>query len=159
MVRLIAINLHNCDDLLNVEPLPEQEQYSCAGKKLIPQINNESIIIYGIYINNVIVGYFYLDFNDIDLKEYSTKQYCTLKALTIDAKKQKQGFAKLGLQQLLSEFSTLHPNCEEILLSVNCKDNPTMKLYENIGFTSADQLYLGGKAGPQYVFYFSVNAQ
>ena len=158
MVKLVTINTDNCKDLLNVEPLPEQKQYSCSGKELILEINDKNTRIYGIYVHNIIVGCFYLDLNDITFKEYSNKQYCTLKALTIDAKKQKQGFAKLGLQQLLSEFSTLHPEYKEILLSVisvNCKNQPAIKLYENVGFTGADKLYLGGKAGPQHVYTFS----
>lgn len=142
--------------LLNgVEVLPEQVQYSANGSYLIQYVKDKDITVYLILQQDKPVGCFYLTpVHDSLNSLIPVKNPIHLLALSIDYRQQGKGIAKQALVALIKSLDA--DQYDSLVISVNCKNSPAIKLYEKLDFKKLPELYVGGKAGPQWVMTYEL---
>ncbi|OGT32013.1 MAG: hypothetical protein A3E87_10705 [Gammaproteobacteria bacterium RIFCSPHIGHO2_12_FULL_35_23] len=157
---LKKIDSCNISLLKNIKLHENQEQYFSDGEVFEKYADNPKKYLIGMFGEEEIIGCFYLDFEENNLDQYfSNKSLVVLKGLSIRHNFQGKGIGKLAILEFLDTVPNLHFNkkIEIIVLSVNCKNIAAQRLYKSAGFIDTHEIYYGGKAGPQHVYYINVS--
>ncbi|MCT4783621.1 MULTISPECIES: GNAT family N-acetyltransferase [Exiguobacterium] len=80
-----------------------------------------------------------------------------LSAFSINHADQRQGYAKAALSRLPDYVCSQFPAVQEVVLSVNLKNEAAFALYEQVGFTDTGRR-IDGPIGPQRIMSLKVNA-
>ena len=76
-----------------------------------------------------------------------------LRSFFIDHRWQRQGLASQALTALVADLSLRHPTARLLILLVNCRNLPALRLYLRAHFVDTGELYHGGRAGPQHLLW------
>lgn len=149
-LQLQIVTVKNQNKLLKIRALPEQLKYSAHGEFFLGYLDHSDKTVYLIIVDSEPVGCFYLTADLGGLEPFiSANKPQHLLGFTIDYRHQGKGIGKLAMQTLINDLQkTDH---DALVLSVNCKNPPAIKLYEKVGFEKKPEHYLGGKSGPQWV--------
>lgn len=134
---------------LTVYQLPkEQAKYTSLPANMLHSSETKSPIV--ILANEEVVGFFVLHTGEI-VKNYSDiSTAMLLTSFSIDNRMQRRGFAKQGLLALNGFIKKHNPEITDVVLSVNKKNKPARRLYEQVGFTDTGKR-IEGVIGEQLV--------
>ncbi len=126
----------------------EQARFTALPKEILSVTEGQYRIV--IASNGVPVGFFMLHATD-RVKAYSDNPNAMLlTALSIDHKQQRQGYAKKAMLALSRFVMKEFPSCDEVVLVVNHKNTPALKLYSAAGFADTGERRMG-PIGEQFI--------
>jgi RimJ/RimL family protein N-acetyltransferase len=136
-------------DVLNSFDLPEEQgQFTSLPINYKEVTDGQHRIV--IFCDNEPVGFFLLHSTD-RVKEYSgNPKAMLLTSLSINYKKQGNGYAKQAMLLLKEFVESDFPNCNEIVLVVNHKNISAQQLYIKVGFQDTGERKIG-PIGEQYI--------
>ncbi|MDR7073480.1 GNAT family N-acetyltransferase [Fictibacillus barbaricus] len=138
----------------------EQEQFTALPVDALRKCN-EDPGRYPIVITDIsgkAVGFFVLHEGE-NIRDYtSNTNAMVIRALSINQVEQGKGYAKEAMLQLPEFVSKNFPEINELILSVNFKNETAKKVYEKAGFEDRGQIK-HGPAGPQYVMHYDIKKQ
>jgi RimJ/RimL family protein N-acetyltransferase len=76
-----------------------------------------------------------------------------LRSFFIDHRRQGQGLATQALSALIADAGTRHPDARLLVLLVNRRNLPALRLYLRARFVDTGELYHGGRSGPQHLLW------
>jgi len=98
-----------------------------------------------------IVGFFLIDQNYSHRYDFSEAGEIGLLGYFVDAMHQGRGIGKAGVQALKAYLQIQYPEALAVVLTVNCKNLGAINTYLAGGFEDTQQLYYGGRSGPQHI--------
>jgi RimJ/RimL family protein N-acetyltransferase len=98
-----------------------------------------------------IIGFFIIDTAYAQKYAFAQPGDIGLLAYFVDARHQGKGFGKAGVKALYPYLQAQYPNALSVVLTVNCRNLPAIKSYLQGGFEDTQQLYHGGRSGPQHI--------
>lgn len=98
-----------------------------------------------------VVGFFIIDTAYAQQYPFAQPGDLGLLAYFVDATHQGKGFGTAGVQALASYLHTHYPRACAVVLTVNCRNLPAIKSYVQGGFADTQELYHGGRSGPQHI--------
>jgi RimJ/RimL family protein N-acetyltransferase len=105
--------------------------------------------------SDVPVGFFVLHAGE-NIRDFTANPLAmVIRALSINQSEQGKGYAKEAMLQLPAFVSNHFPEVNELILSVNFKNESAKKLYEKVGFQDRGQIK-HGPVGPQYVLHLDI---
>ena len=122
----------NWEEALKLEVFPEQKPFaptvaeSLASAYIKPW--DEALDPYIIYIGDQMVGCFYVSYTP------NSKDNYWIGGLLIDKNSQRKGYGKAALREILKFIPRIHPNCEEMKLTVEKNNRVAQRLYKSLGF-------------------------
>ncbi len=122
----------NWEEAMKLEVLPEQKEFaptiaeSLAAAYIKPW--DEALDPYLIYVDDRMVGAFYLSYTPTSKDDY------WIGGLLIDKNHQRQGYGKAALIEILKFVPSVHPNCVEMKLTVEKNNTVAQRLYKSLGF-------------------------
>ncbi len=122
----------NWEEALKMEVFPEQKKFaptiaeSLATAYIKPW--DEAFDPYLIYIDEIMIGAFYLSYTP------DSKDNYWLGGFMIDKNYQNKGYGRRALPDILKFISSLHKKCQEIKLTVEQDNIVAQKLYKSLGF-------------------------
>ena len=136
-VSLREVTKENLWDIFRLEVAPEQSNYVAPNEMSIAQayFDREIAWFRAIYADETPVGF-------LMLSDDASKQKYFIWRLMVDAKYQKLGFAKKGME-LLFDYGRTHPGAKEILVSYRPGDDGPQGFYEKLGFTPTGDIEEG----------------
>lgn len=104
------------------------------------------------------VGFFALRFDLARARDYvpAGEKAVVLLNFFIAREGQGRGYASEALSQLPSCVRARYPQIQSIYLTVNVRNEAAQRTYLRAGYQDTGRLYLGGLAGPQKVYLFSL---
>ncbi|WNB92356.1 GNAT family protein [Bacillus sp. NEB1478] len=148
------------EDLLSFYLPLEQEKFTALPVDAIRKCEEDQER-YPIVIINTIgkaVGFFVLHQGE-NIRDYTANTNAmVVRALSINNKEQGKGYAKEAMIRLPEFVSKKFPEINELILSVNFKNETAKKVYEKAGFQDRGQVK-HGPAGPQYVMHYDIEKQ
>lgn len=98
------------------------------------------------------VGYYRIEPNARSVARYDfAVPALGLRAFFIDTDWQGRGFGTLALAALIIDLAERHPRACLLVLTVNRNNHATRRLYLRAGFHDGNELYHGGRSGPQHL--------
>ncbi|MFS0863824.1 GNAT family N-acetyltransferase [Fredinandcohnia sp. 179-A 10B2 NHS] len=91
---------------------------------------DEALEPYAIYVNEEIIGMFYLSYTPDSEKNY------WIGGFQVDKKHQGKGLGRKSLEEILKFIKETHPRCKVINLTVEKENTHAIHLYESVGFIS-----------------------
>lgn len=134
---------------LTVYKLPkEQAKFTALPANMLHSSETKSPVV--ILADDEVVGFFILHIGEI-IKNYTDiPTALLLTSFSIDYRKQRKGFARLGLLALNDFVKKYNPGITDVVLSVNKKNKPARRLYEQVGFVDTGKR-IEGVIGEQLV--------
>ncbi|MFT4414237.1 GNAT family N-acetyltransferase [Fredinandcohnia humi] len=136
-LQIKKITKDNWEDVFTISVHEEQKTFvpstveSLAFAYLKPW--DEALDPYAIYKENEIIGAFYLSYTPNSENNY------WLGGFQIDKRFQGQGLGKAALHRVIDFIYEKHPNCKQILLTVEKENHQAIRLYEGAGFTTQNK--------------------
>lgn len=123
-----------------------------ALKRTRERIENEIFTDYPITIfyNEKAVGFFILDFGKDKFELTQNENSILIRSLSINPKFQGQGIGKSAMFLVTDFIQTNFPNVNEIVLTVNVKNEIAHQIYVEVGFQFEGKTK-EGRSGLQYV--------
>ena len=137
-IFFVPITKENWKTALELEVHPEQQKFvpspseSLASAYIKPW--DEALDPYAIMLDNKMIGLFYLSYTPNSVDNY------WLGGFFIDKKYQGSGYGKLSLGKILNFILSIHPNCQQIKLTVEQENNVARTLYESIRFITDNKV-------------------
>jgi len=137
-IQLVPISKENWETALELKIEPEQEKFvpspaeSLASAYIKPW--DEALDPYAIMLENKMIGLFYISYTPDSADNY------WIGGFFIDKKYQGSGYGKLSLNKILRFIPTVHPNCQEMKLTVEEENSLARNLYENLGFVTDNKV-------------------
>jgi diamine N-acetyltransferase len=128
------VTRENCEEALKLQVSPEQMKFapsvaeSLASAYIKPW--DEALDPFVICVDDQLVGLFYISYTP------DSKDNYWIGGFIIDRKFQGRGYGRRALREMLSFVPTVHPNCQEIKLTVEKENLTAQKLYRSLGFDS-----------------------
>ncbi|MFB1082713.1 GNAT family N-acetyltransferase [Jeotgalibacillus sp. JSM ZJ347] len=137
------------EDLTNFLLPKEQEQFTThPADQLIRLTEEQSPVV--IKAGQKAIGFFVMEKSE-RLKHYTKNESAYLLAsLSITKSQQGKGYAKQAMQLLPDWVGKEFPSCNEIVLSVNLKNDAAFRLYARTGFEDTGRR-ITGPVGEQRV--------
>ncbi|ALC82694.1 MULTISPECIES: GNAT family N-acetyltransferase [Bacillus] len=134
---------------LTVYELPEEQaKYTALPANMLYSSETKSPIV--ILANEEVVGFFVLHTGEIVKNYTDISTAILLTSFSIDFRKQRMGFAHHGLLALNDFVKKHHSEITDVVLSVNLKNMPARRLYEQVGFLDTGKR-MEGVMGEQLV--------
>lgn len=136
-IQFKKITKENWEEAFSISVLDNQRTFvpsvaeSLAYAYLKPW--DEALDPYAIYLNEEIMGMFYLSYTPESERNY------WIGGFQIDKKYQGQGLGRKSLQKILTFIKETHPTCKVVSLTVEKENKLAIHLYESIGFISQDK--------------------
>lgn len=147
-VEINHFSIEHLEALKSFELPDEQEQFTSLPSKILNVTEGQHPIV--ILSENKPVGFFLL-YSTKRVKEYTTNQNAMLlTTLSVNHAEQGKGYAKRGMLLLKDFVKSEFPSCDEIVLAVNHKNMPALKLYSKVGFNDTGRRKIG-RIGEQYI--------
>jgi GNAT superfamily N-acetyltransferase len=100
------------------------------------------------------VGYYRIERDAASIVEHDyDRPTLGLRSFFIDHRWQGQGIASQALAAVVDDIRLRHPDARLLLLLVNCRNLPALRLYLRAHFVDTGQLYHGGRSGPQHLLW------
>ncbi len=137
-LRFEPITRENWETALKLQVHPHQEKYvpsvavSLAAAHVKPW--DEALDPYLIYVNEILVGFFYISYTPNSVDNY------WIGGFFIDQAHQRKGYGKGALLHILTMLPELHPNCELVHLTVEPENKVAQKLYKSLGFSDTGKM-------------------
>ncbi len=137
-IFFIPITKENWETALELEVHPEQQKFvpspaeSIASAYIKPW--DEALDPYAIMLDDKIIGLFYLSYTPDSIDNY------WIGGFFIDKKYQGNGYGKSSLKEILEFIPTIHPNCQQMKLTVEKENIVAITLYESIGFITNNKV-------------------
>ncbi|WP_026690211.1 GNAT family N-acetyltransferase [Alteribacter aurantiacus] len=134
--------------LMNFHLPREQAKYTSLPKDALQVSKGQHRIV--ILSNKDPAGFFILTRTE-KVKRF-TENPCAmlLTSLSINEPFQRKGIASAGMHQLKKFIKREFPACDEVVLSVNKKNQAAQQLYEKVGFKKTGKT-ITGPVGEQYI--------
>lgn len=124
MVKITPLNRYNWEEVIDLKPHPEQEEFVPSVIYSLAQSKFEQLHPYGIIHDEQLVGYLmYGDFSDI----------CWINRIMIDRTQQGKGIASEAVKLLLNQLK-MKINCREIRTSYARNNYAAEALFTKLGF-------------------------
>ncbi|MFL9835470.1 GNAT family N-acetyltransferase [Chryseobacterium terrae] len=155
---MVELKFFEPEDLsdLNYKLDEIQAQYSALPKQALERIEarnqNDDFFAYPITIlyNEEIAGFCVLDFGNDKLELTDNQDSVLLRSLSINPEFQGKGIGKL-MMIVLDDFIKEHfKDCNEIVLSVNERNDFAFQIYLKTGYNYEGKK-IDGRSGPQFV--------
>ncbi|WP_244094272.1 GNAT family N-acetyltransferase [Jeotgalibacillus salarius] len=144
-------------DLTNFYLTKEQEQFTTLPADQLDRLTTEQFPVV-ILAEQKAVGFFVLEQSG-RLKNYTPNESaCLLASLSITKDQQGRGYAKQAMELLTEWVRKEFPACDEIVLSVNLKNDPAFRLYLSSGFEDTGRR-VTGPVGEQRVMSLKLESQ
>ncbi|MDV7143927.1 GNAT family N-acetyltransferase [Tropicimonas sp. TH_r6] len=104
--------------------------------------------------DGVVVGFFKLDRGYPDSYPFADASELGIRGVLIDRKCQGQGIGAAAMAAIPAYAAARYPEASGLVLTVNCNNPAAQKTYEKAGFRLSEELYLGGRAGPQFILRY-----
>ncbi len=114
---------------------------------------------YVILQDGVVVGFFKLDRGYPQNYPFAAPMELGIRGVLIDRKWQGQGIGAAAMAAIPAYAAARYPEASGLVLTVNCNNPAARKVYETAGFCPSDELYLGGRAGPQFILRHALGAE
>lgn len=95
--------------------------------------------------DDVLVTFFVLDAGEDKYKYTTFKNSLLLRRFSTDSRHIRKGYAKKSLNQLRNFIHHHYPEYESVVLGVNERNTPAIRLYENSGFEDTGRRFKGAK--------------
>lgn len=131
----------------------EQKQYTSTAEKALQRIKDRSdskAFAVTIFEDENPAGFFVLDFGEDKFELTDNKNSVLLRSLSVNPELQGKGIGKAAMQKTDDFVKVNFPECDEIVLAVNQKNNSAYHIYIKAGFIKNDKIIIG-RSGPQYV--------
>lgn len=150
MITIRKLKNTDLDAVLKLKVADGQVPFVGIISELIAEIPN-GIDSHVILAGEQIVGFFKIDTTYADNYDFTLENEIGLRAFFIDENHQGRGYGKSASQALKTYLATHYQGYGSIALTVNCKNPNAFNAYIRGGFIDSGELYLGGRAGPQYI--------
>jgi len=137
-INFEPITKENWEITLDLEVHLEQQKFvpspaeSLASAYIKPW--DEALDPYAITLDKKIIGLFYISYTP------ESKDNYWIGGFFIDKKYQGLGYGRLSLGKILEFIPSIHPNCQQIKLTVEKENVIAQKLYENVGFITDNKV-------------------
>ena len=98
-----------------------------------------------------VVGFFKVDHAYPRDYDFAREGELGIRGVLIDRRCQGQGIGAAAMAALPGYVAARYPQATGVVLTVNCNNPAAQKIYERAGFQREEALYLGGRAGPQFI--------
>lgn len=157
MVSLRRMENQDIQKVLQLQIKAEQTQFvSPIATMLLTQQPSEDCHL--LVLEDEIVGFFFIDRDYSQRYDFSEPGEIGLLGYFVDSGRQGQGIGKAGVQGLKDYLQIQYPQARVVVLTVNCKNTGAIKAYLAGGFEDTQQLYLGGRSGPQHIMRLTLQA-
>lgn len=154
-VRVVPVTASLRPAVLGVAVHPDQLPFvgrvgdSLADVEVCPGSDALALLV-----DDAVVGYVRIDrrasaLGDLPLAEGAV----ALRSFMIDARRQGEGLGRRALAAIHAWIDGRHPDRERIVLTVNVRNEAAVYVYRAAGYRESGELYHGGLAGPQHVFW------
>ena len=150
MIFLRRMEEQDIDRVLHLEIKEQQTQYVSPITTMLSTLEPSEdchLLVRG----DEIVGFFLIDRSYSHRYEFSGPGEIGLLGYFVDDRSQGQGIGKAGVQALKHYLQIQYPEARTVVLTVNCKNLGAIKAYLAGGFEDTQQLYYGGRSGPQHI--------
>jgi len=137
-IFFVPVTKENWETALELEVHPDQQKFvpspaeSLASAYIKPW--DEALDPYAILSENKMIGLFYLSYTP------ESKDNYWIGGFFIDKKYQGLGYGKSSLNKILEFIQSIHPNCQQMKLTVEQENNVARTLYEEIGFVTENKV-------------------
>jgi RimJ/RimL family protein N-acetyltransferase len=138
------------ENVLELEIKEEQTQYVSPITTMLSTLE-PSEDCHLLVKEDEIVGFFLIDQNYSHRYDFSEPGEIGLLGYFVDATHQGQGIGKAGVRALKAYLQIQYPDAQAVILTVNCRNLGAIKTYLAGGFEDTQQLYYGGRSGPQHI--------
>jgi GNAT superfamily N-acetyltransferase len=131
----------------------QQQQYTATTEKALQRIkdrNDSKAFAVTVFEDEKPAGFFVLDFGDDKFELTDNKNSVLLRSLSVNPELQGKGIGKTAMQKTDDFVERNFPECDEIVLAVNQKNNSAYHVYLKTGYITNEKTIIG-RSGPQYV--------
>ena len=154
-IRVCPVTPALRDAVLGLRVQPEQDSFVSPPARTLPDAeqcpDSEPMAI---LLGDGVIGYYRIERSarsltgrDIDADALG------LRSFQLDAAWQGRGLGAIAMETLLADLALRHPQARRMLLTVNCANTAALTLYLRHGFIDSDELYHGGRSGPQHLLW------
>lgn len=133
----------------------EQQKYTSSAEKALQRIKermDSKAFAVTVFEDEKPAGFFVLDFGE-DKSEFTDNQNAVLlRSLSINPVLQGKGIGKAAMQKVDCFVKENFPDCNEIVLAVNQKNDSAYHIYVKTGYLYEGKTCIG-RSGPQYVMF------
>lgn len=122
--------------ILQVNPIQKKFVPSVAESLAAAYVKpwDEALDPYLIYMNDLLVGFFYLSYTPNSCDNY------WIGGFLIDQQHQRKGYGKASLRQIMKFIIKIHPNCQTVNICVEQDNKIAQSLYHSMGFSDTGKL-------------------
>lgn len=135
----------------------EQEKFTAYPKEIIETLTDIERHFVLIVHDKKVAGYFVLHENNGPVEIGSHDKALLIRALAVDKKEQKKGYALSAMKMLPDFVGKYFKFMTELVLVVNHANIPAQNLYVRAGFADTG-MRKNGKHGLQYIYHYILNS-
>ncbi|GLT18597.1 N-acetyltransferase [Vibrio zhanjiangensis] len=155
-IELDKFDLSYTSSIKKIHLNDEQVKFAGTAKDFLNG-GSDTTHLHVIKVDERVIGFFKIDTLYCESFSFCPKNGLGLKAFAIDINYQGKGLGSKVVKALLPYLAANYSQYESVYLTVNCKNPAAKSCYHNGGFIDAQQLYLGGEAGPQHIMYADIS--
>lgn len=109
--------------------------------------------------DDVVVGFFKIDRAYPENYAFARPGELGIRGVLIDKSRQGHGVGAAAMSALPAYAARHYPGAPSLVLTVNCNNPAAQRVYLKAGFLQENDLYLGGRAGPQFILRRDLHSQ
>jgi RimJ/RimL family protein N-acetyltransferase len=154
-IRVAPITPDLREAMLRLRVRPEQDDFVSPVAVTLPDAEQcDGSTPMAILLGDTPVGYYRIEHSARSIVAHTVEaDTLGLRSFQIDARWQGRHLGTDALTVLLADLAARHPKARRILLTVNCRNAAALALYRGAGFEDSDELYHGGRSGPQHLLW------
>ncbi|MCP4705880.1 MAG: GNAT family N-acetyltransferase [candidate division Zixibacteria bacterium] len=137
-MSFVPVTKQNWEIAIELEVKEDQKKFVPSAAESIASAYikpwDEALDPYAIMLVDKMIGLFYISYTPESIDNY------WIGGFFIDKNYQGSGYGKSSLNKILKFIPSVHPNCQEMKLTVEEENCIARKLYENLGFVTDNKV-------------------
>jgi ribosomal protein S18 acetylase RimI-like enzyme len=155
VISLRPLKREEADLVADISLRPDQLQFAGTVQEALAE-PAERFDLHLICQNDRPVGIFKIDRSYASDYPFAGVKDLGLRAVIIDHPAQGKGIGKAAMSKLADYLPTHYADAQKVWLTVNMTNPTAIATYQAAKFTSIDDIWHHGTAGPQYIMYRSL---